>query len=60
MPVRARNNAKAAAASKTTTAAKTQSLKADMSSALTEEERIKAMFNLEADQWKHQQQEMAK
>ena len=61
MPVRARNNVKAGASSKAaSTAAKTQGLKANMSSAQTEEERMQAMFNLEADQWKQQKEEMAK
>lgn len=61
MPARAKTAAKAGVAAKSAgAAAKTESLKADMSSAQTEEERMKAMFNLSADQWKQQQQEMAK
>jgi protein MPE1 len=32
----------------------------DLNSAQTEDEKIKALFNLQANQWKEQQEEMAK
>jgi protein MPE1 len=56
-PVNARYNpANEAAKSQ---ASSTRNKGPDMSTAQTEEERIKAMFNLEGEQWRQKQQEMA-
>jgi protein MPE1 len=55
-PVNARHTNSDAVKSSTTVS---KSKGPDMSTALTEEERVKAMFNLEGEQWRQKQQEMA-
>ena len=66
-PVNAKNNHRVESLSTRTNVGsrgpvgtKTSAITADFSELGTEEERIKAMFDLSAGQWKEQQQEMAK
>lgn len=64
MPVTARNTARAEpSSSNRSTTGPGQIIDSSMSeldNAQTEDEKIKALFNLQANQWKEQQQEMAK
>lgn len=57
-PVNAKHNPANDVTRSTTTFSKTKG--SDMSSALTEEDRVKAMFSLEGEQWRQKQQEMAR
>ena len=65
-PVNAKNNHRVEVSSarpagfRGPTGTKSSAIAADFSELETEEERIKAMFDLSAGQWKEQQQEMAK
>ena len=66
-PVNAKNNyrvetssARSNASARRPPGAKSTTVPTDFSELETEEERIKAMFDLSAGQWKEQQQEMAK
>lgn len=64
MPVNARSSARTDISSSSRTASGTGNITSngvsELDNAQTEEEKIKALFNLQANQWKEQQQEMAK
>jgi protein MPE1 len=64
MPVTARNTARAEPSSTnrltTVPGQIINSSISELDNAQTEDEKIKALFNLQANQWKEQQQEMAK
>ena len=62
MPVNARNAARIepSSASRATPGGGVNSNVLELTNAQTEEEKINALFNLQASQWKEQQQEMAK
>lgn len=59
MPVTARGASRAEPSLSSRIAAGTGSI-SELDNAQTEEEKINALFNLQANQWKEQQQEMAK
>jgi len=63
MPVNARNASRTEPSISRTTPGIGQSVNnnvLELTNAQTEEEKINALFNLQASQWKEQQQEMAK
>ena len=64
MPVNARNASRHDQASSTRTALGSSNTVSngvqELNNAQTEEEKINALFNLQANQWREQQQEMAK
>lgn len=62
MPVNARHAARTepSSASRATSGGGVSNNFLELTNAQTEEEKINALFNLQASQWKEQQQEMAK
>lgn len=59
MPVTARGASRAEPTMSSRTTAGTSNI-SELDNAQTEEEKINALFNLQANQWKEQQEEMAK